>query len=284
MRITKIVASLLVLFVLGSTLTAQPDIISAADFMALTKSSDNLVLVDANRSKTYANSHVKNAIHINHNDLYQEGDVSGLILPPEELAAFFGEKGINENTEVVIYDDGSHKYNCRVYWILKYVGAKNVKLLHKDMDAWRKARVPLTSTPGKSKATTFTPEVDESVLATLEYVKENKDSENVVLIDVRTTEEFNGEAKNSDGHIPGAIHMNYTDLLTETGAFKSKEELQAIADANGLTADKELIFYCRTSVRGTVSYVAFKNILGYEKVKVFDGAYLEWVVDNSVVQ
>ncbi len=284
MRIAKIMTSLLILFVFGSTLTAQTDIISAADFMTLTKSSNNLVLVDANKSKTYANSHIKNAIHIGHKALYKEGDVSALIKSPEELAAYFGEKGINENTEVVIYDDGSHKYNSRVYWILKYIGAKNVKLLHKDMNAWRKMRVPLTSTPGKSKATTFTPEVNENILATLDYVKENKENENVVLVDVRSPEEYNGSTSKSDGHIPGAINLNYEDLLTENGAFKSKEELQAIADANGLTADKELIFSCNTGIKGSVSFAAFKSILGYEKVKLFDGSYVEWVVDNSVVQ
>ena len=283
MKLLNIIGTFILAFLLGSAVTAQVDLINAKDFMALTKSNDKLVIVDANKAKNFDVNHVKGAINIEHGDLYQSGDIEGLIKSPEELAAFFGSKGINENTEVVIYDDGSQKYNTRIYWILKYIGANNVRILHKDLDAWRAARIPLTSTPGKYAAATFNLNVNPAIFASLDDVKARSGQPGVVLIDCRTADEFNGISK-SEGHLPGAINLDYEDLLTETGAFKTAEELKAIAEKNGITADTEILMYCRTSVRACVEFVAFKNILGYEKVRVYDGAYLEWVASNPVVQ
>lgn len=284
MRFSKFFASFLTLFLfLGAALNAQTDVITADEFMALTKSSDNLVVIDANTTKNYNASHIKDAVQVYHMDLYKDGDVSGLIETPENLAAYFGALGITETTPIVVTDDGSQKYNARVYWILKYLGAENVKVLHKDMNEWRKARIPLTSTPARTKPATFTPNVNPDIYADLAYVTENKDNDNVVVVDCRTPDEFAG-VKSSDGHIPGAINIDYTTFLTETGAFKTAEEIKAIAEANGITPDKEVILYCKTSVRATPAFIALKNILGLENVRVYDGAYNEWVANYPVVQ
>lgn len=284
MRVSKFFSALLTLLLIaGAGLYAQTSIISAEDFKALMKNGDDLVIVDANKPSTYQDNHIKGAVNIDHNDLYQEGDISGLIKSPEELAAFFGEKGISENSKVVIYDDGSQKYNSRVYWVLKYLGAQDVTLLHKDMSVWGKVRLPLASTPTTLEPVAFNTNLRPEFFASTAYVKDNLDNSSVVLVDVRTPEEFNGTSK-SDGHIPGAINLNYVDLLTDSGAFKPAAEIKAIAEANGITPDKEVIVYCRTSVRGAVAFVAFRDILGYDKVKVYDGAYVEWVASNPVVQ
>ena len=283
MKFLHSIPALIVFLLAGFTLQAQVDLINAKDFMDLTKKCDNLVIVDANKPKNYEVNHIKGAINIDHNDLYRDGDIKGLIKSPEELAAFFGEKGINEDSRVVVYDDGSQKYSSRLYWILKYIGAKKVEILHKDMDDFRTARVPLTAVPGKYAVTTFTPNVDIDYIINLKDVQDRKDLPGVVLIDCREADEFNG-LKNSEGHIPGAVNLNYEDLLTETGAFKNKVELMAIAEKYGITADTEVILYCRTSVRATVEFVASRNILGFKNVKVYDGAYLEWVANQPVVQ
>ena len=110
-----------------------------------------------------------------------------------------------------------------------------------------------------------------------------KEKPEAVIVDCRTADEFNG-LKKSEGHIPGAININYEELLTDTGAFKDIEALKTIAEKYGVTPDKELILYCRTSVRAAPAFIAFKNILGYENVRVYDGAYLEWVASHPVIQ
>lgn len=278
--INNIIIALLLIVTATVSSYAQVDIISAKDFTALVKANKELVIVDAAKSKTYKNAHVKNAIHINHNKLYKDGDVSGIIKSPEELAEFFGNLGIGEKTEVVLYDEGSQKYSSRLYWVLKYIGAENVKILHKDMDEWKKARIMLTAAASKAhKPVTFTPNVDESIYATTDYVAENLENPNVIVVDVRTAAEFNGEKAIKDdkaGHIPGTINIDYIEFETEAGAYKSVEGLTALAEKYGISPDKEVIFLCKTSVRGAVAYVAFKNVLGYENVRLYDGACAEW--------
>lgn len=267
-----------------AAVAAQADTISAQELKTLMNGNEDLVIIDANNYDHYRAVHLKDAVHIYHGSLYQTGDIPGLVKSPEELANIFGKNGISETSNIVIYDDRGHLYASRIYWILKYLGAEKVSVLHKDTNAWCKAGLPLATTATRVNPVTFTPDPDPELYASTRYVQDHKDDPNVVLVDVRTPAEFDGTAENSEGHIDGAININFTDLLAENGDFKNASELAAIAEANGISPDKEVIFYCRTSVRGSVSFTAFESILGYENLKLYDGAYVEWTASNPVVQ
>lgn len=272
------------LFVLPSVF-AQLDMISAADYKALVKSDNNVVTVHAGKAKNYDANHIKGSILISYKDTDQKGDIKGLMMNPQDLAKFFSESGISEKNTIVLYDNGSQKYSTRLYWLLKYLGAPNVKILHKDKDEWRKARIVLVSTPTQGKATTFTPKVDASILAVMADVEKSKEDANVVLIDVRAADEFDGTAEKSNGHIPGAININHEDFLTaDSQAFKSADEIKEMVEKLGATSDKTIILYCITSIRGAVGYVAFKNILNYPNVKLYDGAEQEWITKHELVK
>jgi thiosulfate/3-mercaptopyruvate sulfurtransferase len=260
----------------AQTAIAGEVIVSAKDFTKAIKSDKNIVVIDANTAANYAKSHVTGAINVPHKELYKEGDIEGLIKSADELATYFGDKGISNSNRIIIYDDGSNKYASRVYWVLKYLGAENVQLLHKDMDEWRAARLPITRNKSAVKATTFTPKVNAAIMATAEDVKACSGS--CVVVDSREPAEFNGtsEKPESVGHIKGAINVDYKNFVDDKGAFKPADQLKAIAAKNGITADKNVILYCVTSVRAAVTFVALHDILGYTNVKVYDGAYNEW--------
>jgi len=283
MRNKKAVVTVLLTFIFSAA-AAQADIISAQELKTLMNGNEDLVIIDANNYDHYRAVHVEGAVNIFHTSLYRKGDVAGLVKSPEELADIFGKQGISESSNIVIYDDRGQLYASRIYWILKYLGAEKVSVLHKDTDAWCKAGLPLVTAITRVNSVTFTPDPNRDLYASTEYVRNHKDDPNVVLVDVRTPAEYVGTASNSEGHIEGAININFTDMLTEKGDFKDASELAAIAEANGISPDKEVIFYCRTSVRGSVSYAAFESILEYENVKLYDGAYVEWTVSNPVVQ
>ncbi len=251
---------------------AQGDIISAADFMNMVKSDKNLVVIDASKADSYVKTHVKDAVNIPYKTLNTDGDVEGMLKSPAELAAIFGENGVNEANTIVVYDGGSQKYSSRVYWVLKYLGAPNVKILHKDMNEWRKSRVPITKMPTRVAKTTFTPKVNAGILVDMAYVKSGK----AILIDARTTEEFDGTSEISAGHIPGSINIDYKEMLTDTEAFKNKAELEKVIAKYKLSADKPIVVYCNTGVIATVIYVALTDVLGWNNVKIYDGAYKEW--------
>lgn len=269
-----------ILALIAMPLFAQYDIISAADFMKLYKTDKNLVIIDASKPDNYSKVHIKNAINIPHSDFYQEPKADAFLKSPQEMTKILGEKGVSNTNTIVVYDEGSQKYSTRVYWILKYLGAPNVKVLHKDMIAFKKARVPLTSVPAKRKPVTFTPSVEQTVFADINDVKNGK----TILIDARTPEEYNGTSENSDGHLPGAINIPYKDFLNDHNAFKSKAELEQLVSKYNLTPDKPVIAYCQTSIRAAVIYAGLKNILGFKNVKVYDGAYLDWVNKGNRVE
>lgn len=279
----RILSVLISVFILGSVNLFAQDVISAKDFMTELKKNKDLVVVDAGSVDDYEKRHIRGAVSIPHKSLYKDGDVEGLIKEPAELAKIFGEKGISETTPVVVYDDGSNKYSSRVYWILKYMGAKNVKILHKDMQkAWRQVRVPLTAAESRVEPKTFNPDVNEAILADIGEVKKALASDNAVVVDARSAEEYKGtsEKPESKGHIKGAINIEYKEFLQENGDFKSSDEIREVAKKHGLTTDKKIIAYCKTSVRACPIFVALKGA-GFDNVKVYDGAYSEWVSDPS---
>lgn len=262
-----------------ATSIAQGDIISAADFMKVVKTNKSLVIIDASKADAYTKTHIKNAVNIPHKSLYNETEIEGLLMDAPALAELFGSKGVSNDAEIVVYDGGSQKYSTRVYWILKYLGATNVKVLHKDMDQWRKSRVPITKMPTKAKTATFTPTIDATIMADLAYVKSGK----AIVIDARAEDEFAGATDKSKGHIPGAVNINYKDFLNDKEAFKTKAEIEAILKAKGISESTPMVAYCQTSVRACVIYTAVVNVLGWNNIKVYDGAYNEWVAKGNKV-
>lgn len=259
------------------TIFAQGDFVSAKEFSTLIKNK-NTKVISAQSSKNYKTSHITGSVHVDHNTLYKTTGPKGILLSSSALATYFGKKGISNTNTIIIYDDGKNKYASRVYWVLKYMGAKNVKLLHKDMKTWRTARIPLTKSMTKVTPVKFTAVVNKSIIANTAYVKAHLKDPKVVIVDVRHITEYNGTSPKpvSKGHIPGAVNINWEDIITTTGALKSKEELKKIFSAKGVTSGKTIVLYCATSVRSGIEFVALKSILGYPNVKVYDGAYNEW--------
>jgi thiosulfate/3-mercaptopyruvate sulfurtransferase len=255
---------------------SQSDIISAGETAKLIKSNKNVKIIDAGKGKAYSAAHLKNAISVNHKDLYKAGDVPGIIKSPQALSAYFRSKGISEKNTIIVYDEGSQKYACRVYWILKYLGVPDVKVLHKDNAAWKKARLVQTSQKPRTAKTVFVPHVSNDVYATLEETEEAIKDKGTVIVDAREKKYFTGADEASDGHIPTAVNIPWNEVETASGAFKTKEALTDIFSSKGVTPGKKIIVYCATGIKATVIYTALTQILGYKNVKVYDGAYEEW--------
>lgn len=265
---------------------AQGPIMSAKDFAAELKAAKNLVVVDVMAADVYAKQHVQGAINLPHKELYKPGPVEGQFKSPEELAAIFGKKGISNTARIVLYDDGSQKYSSRVWWILKYLGANEVYLLHKEMNQWAAARIPLTATPVAPKAVTFATTVKPEMNCSMAELQ--KPAGDLLLLDGREKDEFDGvdKDKRSKGHLPGAVWLNFKEMQTATGAYKSKEEITAVAAKYGATPEKPIVVYCQTGIKASVLYLALKEIAGFQQVRYYAGAYAEWasVPENKMVK
>ena len=263
----------------SSSLMAQGDLISATDFMKLYKTDKTLVIIDASKASDYKKSHIKKAINIPNKSLNQDGD-KGFFKTNAELATIFGNHGVSPDKTIVVYDGGAQKSASRVYWVLRYLGAKNVKILHKNMATFKKSRVPLTPMASKIKKATFTVSVDDAIAANLAEVKSGK----YKIIDARDANEFAGTTDKSDGHIPGAINIPYKDLVdAKTHVFKSKAQIESLVTQKGINPSDAVIVSCQSGKRAAVLYVVFADILGYKNVKMYDGSYNDWVANGNKV-
>lgn len=273
------------LFVLSAGLVQGQDIISAAETAKLMKKGD-VVIVSTRTAADYKKVHITGAVHVSHSALYKDGPVKNMLNSPQAIAKVLGDAGISESKKIILYDDGTGKYAGRLYWILSYLGAKDVKILDGHMKAWRAARKPVTKNPTSVKAATFTPSVNKNLIATMSEVKSSIGSTTTAILDARSTAEFAGQSETTlrKGHIPGSINLEYTNVMNAQGKLKSNEELQSLFSAAGITKDKKVIIYCESGVRAGILFLALKSALNYPNVKVYDGAYSEWqsVSSNKV--
>ncbi len=273
---------------LSSSLLANVLTIDAKTLSTELKTNKSVIIIDVQAADVYAKQHIQGAINIPHKSLYKDGPVEGQFKTSEELAAIFGEKGVSNTSKIILYDDGSQKYNSRVWWILKHLGATDVTLFHKENSQMESARIPMTATPTKLKATTFAVNVNHDMNIDMATLKSAVNDGGIVLLDNREQDEYNGvdKANKSKGHLPGAIFMNFKEILNANGSFKTKEEIIEVAAKFGATPDKNIVVYCQTGIKAAPVYVALKEIAGFDNVKLYAGAYAEWasINDNPIVK
>ena len=273
-------------FILTINVKSQ-DVISVNDAANLINDKNTTVIVDCRKEALYKTRHIKNAVHIDHNDLYKPNGIKSMLKTPQEIAAILGKASISNDKKIILYDDGSGKYAGRMYWILKYLGANDVRILDGHIKGWQARRKQVTMAATMAKKESFVPKVKPNYLATIADVKNAINSEKSILIDVRSAEEYKGtdDSELRKGHIPGAINLEFNAVIGTRDELKSKEELKSLVESAGISADKEIILYCASSVRAWIVFLALNSVLNYPNVKVYDGAFYEWEADkNNTVQ
>ena len=259
-------------------------VITAKELAKLSKEG-NVVIVSARQASDYSKKHIKGAVNIYHKDLYKTDGISSMLKSADEIAKIFGEKGITENSKIVIYDNGKNKLAGRLYWIFDYMGAKDVNILGGHLKGWGKVRGKVTPKATEIAPAKFDAKPNAGILATMDYVKAHKDDANVILVDVRSADEYNGIDEDENitrkGHSPGAINFEFKNILNEDDTIKTKEEIAEIVKNASITPDKKIILYCASSVRAGIVYMALTSILDFPNVKVYDGAFYEWNADSS---
>lgn len=230
------------------------------------KGMKGIIIVDARKAADYAKIHIKNAVNIP-KTAYQND--KGFLKPVNEVAKVLGNAGITRDSKVVVYCK-SGTYAGRMFWVMSYLGMKNVYVLDGQLTAWRSVRGPLTKVKPTVKKVTFTPAVNKSILATKSYVQSKKSSSSTVIVDARKAEDY------AAGHIGNAVNIPKEKLMNENHTFKDKAALAALFKNAGVTANKEVIVYCKTGARAGAMFFVLTEILKYPKVKVYDGSYNEW--------
>ena len=196
--------------------------------------------------------------------------------------------GINDNSILVLYGDFNNWFAAFAFWVFKYYGFKDVKIMNGGRKKWlEEDRAISKEIPSYSNGNFKSKDPDENIRTYLNYVSNSLHKQNTtVLVDVRSPQEFTGEITapaeyptehaQRGGHIPGAVNIPWAKAVNEDGTFKSPEELRKLYQEKGITSEKEIISYCRIGERSSHTWFVLKYLLGFPKVKNYDGSWTEW--------
>jgi len=205
----------------------------------------------------------------------------------EQIGDLLSRSGIDPGTTIVLYGDSSNWFAAYAFWLLKYHGHNDVRLLNGGRQKWQaEGRPTATERPRYPRATYSANGPDTSIRALRDFILPRVGQPGVVLVDVRSPKEYKGEllapehlpqeGAQRPGHIPGAKNIVWSEAVREDGTFKSADELRALYETQGVTPDKEVIPYCRIGERSSHTWFVLKYLLGYPHVRNYDGSWTEW--------
>jgi thiosulfate/3-mercaptopyruvate sulfurtransferase len=233
----------------------------------------------------YDQSHIPGAVAWNWTSQLSDG-VRRDLATREEFSALLSASGIGPETRIVLYGDNNNWFAAWAYWQLKLYGVENVRLLNGGRKLWLDSNLPLsTDVPSYAATGWELPEADFALRAFRDDILPRLGDEGFALVDVRSPAEYNGEiiapagmteTAQRAGHIPGAASIPWAQTVREDGTFKSAEELEDLYAAKGITADKDVIAYCRIGERSSHSWFVLHELLGFRRVRNYDGSWTEW--------
>lgn len=258
--------------------TALAELLTQLNADGASTSDAHICLVDLRSPEAYALSHIPGSVAGTAALLNRAEPPTGGLMPhPEAVNALCQQIGANPSDHIIVYDNGKETAAARFIWVLQAYGYKAVSWLSGGFGNWLAQELPVTSEhltppPGKLNLSF----VGNNVISA-EQLIENLHSNSQKILDVRSANEFAGKDIRSarGGHVPGAIHLEWTTQLDENGNLLNDEVLQDQLEAAGVSASDTVIVYCQTHQRSAVTYVALKH-LGYTDVKALDGAWSNW--------
>lgn len=265
---------------------AHPDRLVSTSWLADHLDEPNIVIVESDEDVLlYETGHIPGAVkvdwHLDLNDTVTRDYVDG-----ERFAKLMSAKGIGRNTTLIVYGDKSNWWAAYAMWVFTLFGHPDVRLLDGGRALWQAEDRPMTT-----DAPTITPTEypvvtrdDSQIRAFKQDVLEHFGSP---LIDVRSPQEYTGERTHMPdypeegslrgGHIPTAESVPWARAAAEDGTFKSRAELESIyQDEKSLSPSDDVIAYCRIGERSSHTWFVLHHLLGFEKVRNYDGSWTEW--------
>ncbi|HVA21683.1 MAG TPA: sulfurtransferase [Candidatus Micrarchaeia archaeon] len=269
---------------------ARPDVLVTTAWLADHLQDRDLVVIDVDEDTTaYQRGHIPGAKGVHWRDDLQD-PIRRDFVGPEGFSALMDRLGVTRDTRVVLYGGNKNWFAAYAYWYFTYYGHPLVQLLDGGRRKWELEGRPLTAEvapaspahgyrpgPGDPAIRIFRDDVAAQVLG----------RPDATLVDVRSPEEFRGERLTPDhlpnegaqkaGHIPGARNIPWSKAVdAEQETFLPADQLRALYQAEGVTPDKDVVAYCRIGERSAHTWFVLHELLGYPKVRNYDGSWTEW--------
>ncbi len=241
--------------------------------------SEDLRVIDISRENVHRQMHLPGAVHLDYGRIVaMRQPVGGLVPDVGALESLFAAYGL-QGKRVVAYDDEGGGKASRLIWTLHLLGFRQVSLLNGGLHAWANEGFRLERTPTTPVAGTFNAARDDGVSADAAWIAERLEGGAIKLVDARGEAEYTGSQRfaSRGGHIPGAVHWDWMDLMDRERNLRLKTEQELLADLGrrAIARDDEVVVYCQTHHRSSLSYVALKH-LGVERVRGYPGSWSDW--------
>ncbi|TLX85405.1 MAG: sulfurtransferase [Thaumarchaeota archaeon] len=250
-------------------------LISSRDLYKLIKGQDNAIVIDSRPFSEYKNGHVPGAVNI---DLFQlhwfNTTKRGIKDFNRQSRLLLSNIGIGKDSKVIFYDNVSGISSARGVWLLLYFSHKNVCMLDGGFEKWKREKLPVEVKSNQLRPIRFKGKPNSKIIADTNEVNRSIGNKNVVIVDARSREEFNGSEVRAArrGHIPSAVNIDWKTNI-ENSIFKSTERLSKIYPK--IPKDAKIITYCQGGYRASNAFLVLK-LLGYKNVKMYLGSWGEW--------
>jgi thiosulfate/3-mercaptopyruvate sulfurtransferase len=269
----------------------KSDLLASPEWLYKHRGDRDLVIVDCPMAEgSYNRAHIPGALQLPVHPYIKAKDASGDITlhlqGPDEFRELMAELGIGPNTCVVLYDERGSILATRLWWVLRYYGHDNAKVLNGGWQGWVSSGLPVSfkTSEASGRAETFSPCGNPDRLATLEQIKEHYGVQNWRILDVRSDDEYVGKDEHGNkrvGHIPGAIHLEWNRLVESSNdteavrRFRSAQEIQELLEECRIDKNQTLVTLCQSGIRASLAAFALE-LVGYPAIKLYDGSMAEW--------
>jgi thiosulfate/3-mercaptopyruvate sulfurtransferase len=266
---------------------SHPEVLVDTDWLSNHLNDPRVRIIESDEDVLlYDTGHIPGAVKINwHDDL--NDPIIRDYLNADDFAALLSGKGVSNDTTVIFYGDKNNWWATYNFWVFKLFGHKDVRILNGGRKKWEDEKRTFTKdVPAYPTANYKAPRRDDRKIRVfrsdvLKHV-ENK----LPLVDVRSPAEYSGEKLHMPeypqegalrgGHIPGAKNIPWAKAVNEDSTFKSADQLKELYESQGITPDRDIVTYCRIGERSSHSWFVLTYLLGYPKVRNYDGSWTEW--------
>ena len=262
-----------------------PQVLVEGDWLQEHLDDPALRVLSLSSRETYDQGHIPGAVWVDpYRLLKAEVDgVKGQVPDARTVEATLGRLGVGNGDTVVVYDDMNNKLASRAFWVLKYYGHEDVRMLNGGYHKWLADDRIMTSEVSIYAAVRYEADAPASAIRAASYqVLAAIEDSNSVIVDTRSPDEYAGvDARSArGGHVPGAVNVNWTLMMQADHRLLPIDNLAQLYRDAGVPPEKATIVYCQSGTRASMTWFVLTYLLGYESVALYDGSWEEW--GNSV--
>lgn len=265
----------------------HPEVLVETDWLAHQLNNPKVRIIESDEDVLlYDTGHISGAVKVNWQDDLNDPLIRDY-LDSDKFAELLGGKGISNDTTIVLYGDKNNWWATYNFWVFKLFGHKDVRILNGGRKKWEDEKREFTKeVPTYAKESYKAPKRNDKKIRVFREDVLKHVNRKLPLVDVRSPAEYTGEKLHMPeypqegalrgGHIPGAKNIPWAKAVREDGTFKSADELKELYGSLGITSDQDIITYCRIGERSSHSWFVLTYLLGYPKVRNYDGSWTEW--------